>query len=65
MVSSRPTRLEFKVTLASTDLVDDLSTNAAATRPAVMGFYAAVLIFGLTGGVILGRQIQSSARVRL
>ncbi len=65
MVSSRPTGLEFKVTRASTDLVDDLSTNAAATRPAVMGFYAAVLIFGLTGGVFLGSPIQSRARVRL
>ena len=56
--------VEFKVTLASTDVVSDVAGAAAATRPAVMGFFAAVLVFGLTGGVFLGRQIQSRARVR-
>jgi hypothetical protein len=56
--------VEFNVTLASTDVVEDLSTAAAATRPAVIGFFAAVLLFGLTGGVLMGRQIQSRSRVR-
>ena len=28
------------------------------------GFFAAVMIFGLTGGVLVGRQIQERARVR-
>ncbi len=55
---------EFRVTLASTDVVDDLATAAAETRPAVIGFFAAVLIFGLTGGVLMGRQIQARARTR-
>jgi hypothetical protein len=53
----------FRVTLTSTDVVDDLST-AAATRPAVIGFFAGVLIFGLTGGVFMGRHIQARARIR-
>ena len=55
---------EFRVTLASTDVVDDLAAAAAETRPAVIGFFAAVLIFGLTGGLVMGRHIQSRARIR-
>ena len=56
--------VEFKVTLASTDAVDDFASVTAGARPVVIGFLAAILVFGLTGGVLLGRQIQARSRVR-
>ena len=56
--------VEFKVTLTSTDAGDDFAAAASGARPAVVGFFAAVAIFGLTGGMLLGRQIQSRARAR-
>ncbi len=58
------TTVEFTVTLASTAAVDDFASVAAGARPAVIGFFAGVVIFGLTGGMLLGRQIQSRARSR-
>jgi hypothetical protein len=42
----------------------NLAAAVAATRTAVIGFFAAIVIFGLTGGVLLGRQIQARARIR-
>ncbi|MEX2547423.1 MAG: hypothetical protein WD830_06485 [Chloroflexota bacterium] len=53
---------EFRVTLSSTDLVEDIAAAAAGTRPAPLALYLLVILFGFTGGALLGRRVHARAR---
>ena len=52
--------VDFRVTLINTDLVDDI-TAWTTSSPAPVLLYLAVIVFGFSGGVLIGRRVRSRA----
>lgn len=49
--------VEFRVTLSDTDLIGDTAADTtSSSAPAFL--YLAVIVFGFSGGVVIGRRIQ-------
>ncbi len=49
--------VDFRVTLSSTDLVDDIA--ATVSSPAPLLIYLAVIVLGFGGGVLIGRRVRT------
>lgn len=52
--------VEFRVTLVNTDLVDDITAGTTSSMAPVL-LYLAVIVFGFSGGVLIGRRVRSRA----
>ncbi len=52
----------FRVTLSNTDALSDLSGNIGGGAPALL--YVLVVVFGFTGGLVIGRIVRAPSRVK-
>lgn len=50
--------VEFRVTLSNTDLIDDV-TAGTTSSPAPVLLYVAVIVFGFSGGALIGRRVRA------
>ena len=56
------TTVKFRVTLSSTDLIDDIVAATTELGSAPIGLYLAVIVVGFSGGLLIGRRVYAKAR---